>query len=496
MHTRQYFIVGIVIVLALAPLSNAAEQKSALSLAGPASRPRNVIFILSDDPGYGDFGCYGAKLFKTPNIDKLAAEGRMFTDVHAAPCCSASRYGLMTGVYNWRRGVPGVLSGNAPLSIPVNAPTLASTMKKAGYVTGGVGKWHLGLGEGETDYNKDLMPGPLEVGFDYFFGFPATPDRVPCIYFENHRVVGLKKNDPIYVYTEENKKPAERSTKKPGMTSNVSGRHRIGEMSGGKAALWNDETITQTLLDKALAFIEKNKDKSFFLYFPTRDVHAPCIPDPRFKGTSHISDRADLLLELDWSVGQVMAALEKRGIADDTLVIFTSDNGSWLTEERGPAGMHHPNGALRGVKFMVYEGGHREPFIVRWPKGVPAGTRCDEPIDLVDMIASFAAMTGQPCPASARDSRNAWPVFLGQKLDKPVHDYMLFGHGKGQLAIRQGPWKLIPGGTGGGRGKNKGESSGQLYNLAEDIGESKDLAHKIPEKVRELETLLARVRGK
>jgi arylsulfatase A-like enzyme len=450
------------------------------TMAAPVSKPRNVIFILSDDPGYGDFSCYGAELFKTPHIDKLAAEGRMFTDAHAAPCCSASRYGLMTGTYHWRHGVPGVLLSDAPLSIPTSTATLASVMQKAGYVTGGVGKWHLGLGEGKTDYNIDLKPGPLEIGFDYYFGFPATPHHVPCVYFENHRVVGLDKNDPIRVSFEK--------ADKPGMTHDVLGRHRTGQMSGGKSALWNDETMTQTLLDKALAFIQQNKDRPFFLYYPSRDVHSPCIPDPRFKGTSHISARADMLLELDWSVGQIMAALDKYGIADDTMVIFTSDNGSWLKKEKGRAGIHHPNGVLRGVKFSSYEGGHREPFIVRWPKAVPAGTKCDEPIDLVDMIATFAAMTGQQCPASAQDSRNAWPVFLGQRLDKPIHDYMVFGENKDHLAIRQGPWKLFPKQTGG--------KEAQLYNLAEDISESKNLAHEHPEKVRELEALLESVRSR
>ncbi len=462
--------------------------------AADTARPRNVIFILSDDPGYGDFGCYGATLVKTPNIDKLAASGRRFTDFHAAPCCSAARYGLMTGQYNWRRDVPGVLPGNAPLTIPLNTPTLATVMKSAGYVTGGVGKWHLGMGDEKTNFNKDLKPGPLEIGFDSFFGFPATQDRVPCVYFEDHRVVGLDPADPIRVAFQEN-------AKQPGMTDNIAGRHRIGWMSGGKAALWDDETMGKVLLDKTLSYIDQNKNRPFFLYFASHCVHAPSIPSAQFVGSSNLSRRADELQELDWTVGQIVDTLAKLNLTDDTLLIFTSDNGSWLTKETGTAGIHHPNGPYRGVKFTVYEGGHREPLIVSWPKHVPAGTVCDEPLDIVDFVSTFAAMTNQPRPDSGPDSQNAWPAILGEKLEHPVHDTMLFGTARDKLAVRQGPWKLIPmrQNDTGHWTKDKNVKPGpelQLYNLADDPGEANNLASKNPEKVKELQAALDKARGK
>ncbi len=474
--------------------------------AADSARPRNVIFILADDPGYGDLGCNGATLVKTPNIDKLAASGRRFTDFHAAPCCSAARYQLLTGQYNWRRDVPGVLPGNSPLMIPLNTPTLATVMKKAGYVTGGIGKWHLGFGEDKTNFNKDLKPGPLEIGFDSFFGFPATQDRVPCVYFQDHRVIGLDPADPIRVAFQE-------AGKQPGMTDNVAGRKRIGWMSGGKAALWDDNTMGKVLLDKTLSFIDQNKDKPFFLYFASHCVHAPTIPSAQFAGSSNLSRRIDQLQELDWTVGQIVDALAKHNLTNDTLLIFTSDNGSWLTEEKGEAGTHRPNAPYRGVKFTVYEGGHREPFIASWPKHIPAGTVCDEPLDFVDMISTFAAMTNQPPPDTGPDSKNAWPAFLGEKLEHPVHDTMLFGIARDKLAVRQGPWKLIPfrqddrGHSATNKkaveekkgGEEKKVNNGpaiQLYNLETDPGESKNLANENPDKVRELQAALAKAVGK
>lgn len=454
-----------------------------------ADRPRNVIFILSDDPGYGDFSCYGAKLVKTPNIDKLAEKGRRFTDFHAAPCCTAARYALLTGWHNWRHDVPGVLPGNAPLCIPMDSPTLPSIMKKAGYVTGGVGKWHLGLSSEKTNFNRELKPGPLEIGFDYFFGFPATQDRVPCVYFENHRVLGLVPADPIRVAFKE-------GGKQPGMTDIVAGRKRIGWMSGGKAALWDDKTMGQTLLDKTLAFMDQNKDKPFFLYFASHCVHAPTIPATTFEGQTKLSKRADQLQEFDSMVGRVVERLERYNLTDDTLIIVSSDNGSWLSEEKGQAGEHRPNGPYRGVKFTVYEGGHRVPFIASWPKGIPAGTVSDEPLDFADVLPTFAAMTGQPVPKCDPESCNAWPAFTKAKLDNPVHDVMLFGYMKDKLAVRKGPWKLIPfrENEGGHHAAKEGQGklpAVQLFNLADDPGESKNLAGEKPGKVKELQAALA-----
>ena len=456
----------------------------------------NVLFILADDIGYGDFGCYGAAKVKTPNVDRLASQGLRFTDAHSpSAVCTPTRYAFMTGEYAWRKKGTGILPGIAALTVEPGRVTVPSLLKQAGYTTGIVGKWHLGLGSKEpTDYNGEIKPGPLEVGFDYCFIIPATGDRTPCVYVENHRVVGLDPKDPIQL---------DYSVKRGEPRSFVSGVPRIGSQTGGEAALWKDTEVADTLAAKADTFLERNQDKRFFLFLSTHDIHVPRVPHPRFKGTSQAGVRGDAIHSFDWTVGQVLASLERLKLADNTLVIVTSDNGGVLdangpdTEHGGTVETnngHLHNGALRAGKGSPYEGGTRVPFIVRWPGRIKPGVS-DALICHVDMLASMAALTGQRLvEAAGPDSFNVLPALLGEKLDKPCRDHLV-EHGN-RLAIRKGPWKLIPGdaGVAAGKKKKKSAGAGELYHLAEDIGETNNVAATHPDLVKEMTALLQRVR--
>ena len=471
--------------------------RTARAETAPASKP-NIIFILADDIGYGDFGCYGATKVKTPNVDRLAAAGRRFTDAHApSAVCTPTRYAFMTGQYAWRKPGTGILPGIAALIIEPGRVTVPSLLKQAGYATAVVGKWHLGLGpHAPTDYNGEIKPGPLEVGFDQCFIIPATGDRTPCVYVENHRVVGLDPADPIQL---------DYSIARGHPESFVNGIPRIGKQTGGKAALWKDDEIADTITARAVKFIEQNKDRPFFLYFATHDIHVPRVPAARFKGSSQAGVRGDVIQEFDASVGQVVETLDRLKIAGNTIVIVTSDNGGVL-DANGPDIVHggtvetnngHAyNGPLRAGKGSAYEGGTRVPLVARWPGRIPVGVS-DELICHVDMLATAAALTGQKLADDAGpDSFNILPALVGEKRDKPCRDHLV-EHGN-TLAIRRGPWKLIPAtGAGAGKGKGKGVAAGpQLYNLADDLGETKNVADQHPEIVKELSDLLTRVREK
>lgn len=443
-------------------------------------KPPNVIVILSDDVGWGDLGCYGGTKIKTPNLDALARGGMRFTDAHAsAAVCTPTRYSLLTGQYSWRVDAvglnKGVANGDSPLLISTATTTLPKIMKSAGYRTGAVGKWHLGFGNSKPDYNKDLTPGPLEVGFDEFFGFPATNDRIPTVFVRDHRVVGLDPADPIdYTY----EKPADPNSP---LKKFSSGGSRIGWVSGGKAAQWKDTELTENLTREAVAFVERNKANPFFLYYAPHNVHAPAIPGPRFVDASGLSKRADTLVELDWAVGELMKTLERLTLTDSTLVIFSSDNGAYVIDEKG----HRPNGPWRGEKSQLWEGGHREPFIAHWPGHIAPGVS-DALISLVDLAATGAALVGAELPDDAApDSFNLLPTLLG-KPNPHSRDNLVLMSGKGDLAIRQGKWKYIPDlktADGWESWAKKGDNSpgkAGLYNLETDPGETKNLADQEP----------------
>ena len=481
-----------------------------------AQQKPNVIVICADDLGYGDLSVYGAKQISTPNIDKLAQQGLRFTDAHATSAtCTPSRYALLTGQYPWRDESIRILPGDAPLIIPTDKTTLPSLFRQAGYKTAIVGKWHLGLGkETAKNWNRPIENGPNDVGFDYSFIFPATADRVPTVFLENRDVIAQDSLDPIEV---DYKKPIGndptgkdhpellKMQSSPGQGHNqtiVNGIGRIGYMSGGKKARWNDEEVSLTFLSKAKEVINANKKNPFFLYFATTEPHVPRMPATMFKGKSKLGYRGDVILQLDWTVGEIMKELEAAGIAKNTIVIFTSDNGPVLddgyqdeavTKQNG----HMPAGPLRGGKYSAFEGGTRLPFIVNWPSTIKAGVS-DALMCQVDLVASFAKLLNVRLPeGNAMDSEDHLQALLGKKS---TGRNVLVEQG-GTLSIVKDGWKYITPSGGVAYDKLTGTETGsnpapQLYNLKEDIGEKNNLAENHPEKVKELEALLTSIRNK
>lgn len=363
-------------------------------------------------------------------------------------------------------------------------------MKRAGYRTGAVGKWHLGFGNSKPDYNRDLSPGPLEVGFDGFFGLPATNDRIPTVLIRDHRVENLDPADPIeYTY----QAPADPNSR---LRKYASGGSRIGWMSGGKAAQWRDAELAGPFTREAVAFVERNAPGPFFLYYAPHQVHAPAIPGPRFAGASGLGKRADCLMELDWSVGELMKTLDRLKLAEQTVVIFASDNGAYVTDEGG----HRPNGPWRGEKSQLWEGGHRVPFIARWPGRIKPGV-CDALAGLVDLPATAAALAGVELAAEAApDSFNLLPTLLGMPDARP-RDHLVVMSGTGALAIRQGDWKFIPdlslanGWKSGPRKQAGAPVKAGLFNLAKDPGELTNLHAKEPAVAKRLAGLLEQARS-
>lgn len=498
---------------ALLKLAGAAALTLSLCRAGAAAelqdqkasaaRP-NIVLILADDIGYGDFGCYGATKVRTPNVDRLAAQGLRFTDGHSmASVCTPSRYALLTGQYAFRKPGTGIASGLEGLLIEPGRTTVPALLKRAGYTTGIVGKWHLGLGTTPTDYNAPLTPGPLDLGFDYAWILPATGDRVPCVWVENRRVVNLDPADPIKLdYTVQRGEPR----------SFVNGVPRIGGQVGGKAALWKDEEMSLVIAAKSCAFIEQHKDRRFFLEMATHNIHVPRVPNPQFRGKSDCGVRGDTIVEFDWTVGQVLATLDRLQLAGRTLVILTSDNGGVL-DNNGPDtehGIGSPeannghlfNGVLRGTKGTLWEGGTRVPFIARWPERIRPGVS-GELLCHVDLLASLAALTGQTlADADGPDSFNVLPALLGEKTAQPCREYLVEQDNQGRaLALRQGPWKLMPANKGKGK---KGKAApakrdplpvqAELYNLDDDLSETKNIAAAHPDRVAAMSAKLDAIR--
>lgn len=467
-----------------------------------AKQPPNIVFIMADDIGYNDLSCQGATKVMTPGIDRLAKEGMRFTDAHTpAALCSPSRYGVLTGRYPWRRNSQNTWgSPGGALLIEPGRMTTASLLKQAGYTTGVVGKWHLGFGtvEKRVDWNGELKPGPLEVGFDYFFGDIAN--RHGC-YVENHRIVGATPSDPI--------------------------KFNGGRHTGGKAAftMVNEDNAT-VLHNKAVEFIEKNKDHPFYLHYVPNNVHTPLTPNKRFQGTSQCGVYGDFVKELDWSVGEILATLDRLGLTENTLVIFTSDNGG-VYEKNALATGHRCCEPLNGQKADIWEGGNRVPFLVRWPGHVPANATSTQVLCIVDMLATFAAVTDQTLPPDAGpDSFDQLPAMLGKTPVVPTRPNLIMQSGKDTVkckisgkaeeiwAVREGNWKLVLGqGAGSSTTPSKGVQlrfnevgmtnsdctpdgklksgapPGQLYDLAADPGETTNLYSDHPEVVARLQKL-------
>ncbi len=470
-------------------------------------RHPNIIFIMADDLGYGDVSCNNAESkIPTPNIDRVAAAGIRLTDAHSpSAVCTPTRYGLMTGRYCWRsRLTEGVLNGWDPALIETGRMTLATLLKQRGYATACVGKWHIGLTwattdgapasgkTGNVDFARPIKAGPRDAGFDYSFIFPGPLDFPPYCFVANHRSVGIP-SEPIDV---DRDRLPERYREQ-----------RNGPMVPG----WRNDRVGPTFTAKAVEWIEAHATKApeqpFFLYLPTSAPHVPLAPPAFIAGRSQAGARGDMVAEVDWTVGEVMAALDRQGLADDTLLIFTSDNGGIIGDRKegitgcGPMDKyetygHAANGPYRGQKWEIYEGGHRIPFVARWPGKVPAGVVRDDLVCLTDMLAAFAGIVDEPLPDDAgEDSANVLPILLGERSAEPIREAIVSHSGNGMFAIRRGPWKAI---FGRGEGAfysrvpdlQPGEPEGQLYDLHDDPAESINLWNARPEIVERLHTLL------
>ena len=441
---------------------------------GSAAESPNIVYVLADDFGYGDAACYNPKAkIPTPNIDRLAKEGMRFTDAHSgSSVCSPTRYGILTGRYAWRTRLrSGVLGPYDPPLIAADRLTVPAFLKQNGYHTACVGKWHLGWEwpkkDGNVVFDEPIKNGPTTRGFDMYFG-TDVPNYPPYCFIHNDRTVGQP----------------------TGMKEERDLNGRPGPMLPG----WKFEAILPTLVEKSVEYIgQRAKDgKPFFLYFPLTSPHEPIAPSAKFKGKSGISDLADFFMESDWALGEVLKALDDKKLSEKTLVIFTCDNGHArytglpALQKAG----HEPSGPLRGYKADIYEGGHRVPFIARWPGKVKAGAVSDEPICHTNLLATCAAILDKKLPDDAgEDSFSILPLLLGTKLEQPTHPAIVHQSAGGILAIRQGNWKLVIGQDAGSNAKQKEPVKGpdvQLFDLAKDLGETKNLAEENAEVVKKL----------
>jgi len=466
--------------------------------AEPQTLP-NIVYILADDMGYGDVSLLNeASKIATPHIDRIGREGTIFTDVHSGSAvCTPTRYGILTGRYAWRsRLKSGVLYGYDKHLIEDGRLTVPALLKRRGYSTAAFGKWHLGMdmpfkdrgteaagASGGTrarsknvDWHGRIKNGPIDKGFDYFFGISASLDMDPYIFIENDHFLG------------------ECTVTQP-KASHV--------RSGPAEAGFRFEEVLPTLTRKTVAYIEKQRvGKPFFVYFALTAPHTPVVPSKPFQGKNCLGAYGDFCEEVDWVVGQVLDALDRKGLAEDTLVIFTSDNGCapYIGVGDLEAKGHYPSYVFRGYKADIFEGGHRIPFLARWPRRMKPGRTCDETLCLTDLMATCAALTGQTLPDDAgEDSYNILPALLGQGGEKPIREATVHHSINGSFSIRQGRWKLelCPGSGGWSRPRPRDAAKMklppvQLYDLSCDIGERTNVYDKYPEVVERLKNLLRR----
>ncbi len=470
-----------------------------------AERP-NIVLIYTDDVGYGDVSCNGQSTLQTPHIDRIAQEGLRHTDAHcSAATCTPSRFALLTGTYAFRQAGTGIARGNANMIIQPGTVTLPSLLQSAGYETGVVGKWHLGLGNGEVDWNQEIKPGPNEIGFDYHFLIPATGDRVPCVYVEQGRVVDLDVADPIKVSYGQRIDPNPSGAEKPESLKQrwshghdqtiVNGISRIGWMTGGQKARWVDEDMADVITHKALRFIDEHRAQPFFLFFSTHDIHVPRVPHSRFVGKSGLGYRGDAMLQLDWCVGQILEKLDSLNLTENTLIIFSSDNGpvlddGYVDQANEQLGGHDPNADLRGGKYSLFEGGTRVPFILRWPGHIEAGSTSDALFGQIDMAASLASLVGAKIPASAcGDSCNMLELMLGKSSIGRPH----LIHEATNLALRVGTWKYIPSAKVreemGPWKTTPIEEPGALFDLSQSRFEQRNVAQQNPKQLEAMRAL-------
>ncbi|WP_088323993.1 sulfatase family protein [Polaribacter tangerinus] len=488
---------------------NPTPKKTAIDNSKVQEKP-NIVIIYLDDLGYGDLSSYGATALQTPNIDALANEGIKFTNGYASSAtCTPSRYALLTGMYPWRNKDAKILPGTAPLLISTTQQTLPKMLKKQGYQTAIVGKWHLGLGTGIVNWNDKVTPGPNEVGFDESYILAATQDRVPTVYIKDGNVVGLDKNDPIEVNYKENFEGEPTAISNPEMltmkwhhghnSSIVNGIPRIGYMKGGEDAKWTDTDMADHFLAKAQNYIKTHKEKPFFLYYAMQQPHVPRTPHPRFVGKSRMGPRGDVILEADWAIGEFMKTLKEEGILENTLIVFSSDNGPVLNDGYydgavEKAGNHDPKGGLRGGKYSIFEAGTRVPFITYW-KGKIQPKVSDAIVCQMDLLASIADLVG--AKETSTDSKNLRNTFLGN-ADKGREHLIIEATGK--TALRSGDWLYIPTYSGKNFRKAVGIEVGnfpyeQLYNLKEDKAQQKNLAETDTQKLVEMKQTFINLRG-
>ncbi|MBO3097556.1 sulfatase family protein [Gelidibacter pelagius] len=514
---RHYFLGFIFLAFIIAGCKDSASvNKSDSETELKENQKPNIVFIYTDDLGYGDLSAYRATSVSTPAIDALADEGILFTNAYStAATCTPSRYSVLTGDYAWRKKGTGVAAGNESLLIDTQKTTLPSVLKSAGYRTGVVGKWHLGLGgKNGPDWNGKISPGPLEIGFDYSYIIPATGDRVPCVFVENYHVVNLDPNDPISVSYKEKlgdwptgKENPELLTMKPSHGHNqtiVNGISRIGYMEGGTAALWDDETIPMELVDKSKKFIASSKNHPFFLFLSTHDIHVPRVANSKFKGKSGMGPRGDVILQLDWTVNEIVNTLKEQDLLNNTIIIFSSDNGpvvddGYQDQAREMLGDHNPTGGLRGGKYSAYDGGTKIPLIIRWPDGTGKGTISEALVSQVDFLRSFAALTDVDKKYDdVIDSQNTLNVFLGDSTAGRIS--LIQESIRGPLSYIEGEWKYIEAFDGpklvpwGPIIETGFQLEPQLYHLKNDPKEQENLASKFPERMESLKAKLTNLK--
>jgi arylsulfatase A len=437
----------------------AGVSASAAAQAPPVKKqaaPPNIIIILTDDQGYADVGCFGAKGFETPNLDRLAKEGIRFTDFHAAqPICSASRASLLTGCYPNRIGILGALNPSSKHGISDQETTIAQMLKPRGYATAIYGKWHLG-------HHPQFLP--TRHGFDDYLGLPYSNDMWP-------------------------KHPTAKFPDLP-------------LIEGEKTIELNPDQhkLTTLYTERAVQFIEKNKDRPFFLYVAHTMPHVPLHVSDKFAGKSKQGLYGDVIMEIDWSVGEIMAALKKNGLDEQTLVMFTSDNGPWLVygNHAGSAG------PLREGKMTTFEGGHREPFIARWPGKIPAGKVCTEPAMTIDILPTLAKLAGAPLPKNKIDGLDVWPLLAGDPKAKSPHEAYYYYWNRELQAVGSGNWKLhfahtyrtvtVPGKDGKPGTTAEAKTELALFDLKKDVAESVNVADKHPDVVKRLQALAEKMR--
>lgn len=497
------------------PMQSIAKQKTEQN---KKDKLPNVIVILADDLGYGDLQCYGAKGVETPNINRLARNGIQFTNGHAIAATSTpSRYSLLTGEYAWRRNDTDIAAGNASMIIHPEQFTMADMFRSRGYTTAAIGKWHLGLGSeaGEQDWNAPLPTALQDIGFDYYYIMAATADRVPCVFIENGNVANYDPEHPIFVSYKQNFEGEPTGSSNPELLYNqrsshghdmsiVNGIGRIGYMKGGGKALWKDENIADSIVNHAVNFIKANRNKPFMMYFATNDVHVPRFPHARFRGKSNMGLRGDAIVQFDWSVGEIMKTLSQLGIADNTLIILTSDNGPVVDDGYDDQAEemlhgHKPAGPFRGNKYSAFEGGTAVPLIVSWPNKVARGKQSNALLSQIDLFSSLGSLIGAKLPkGSAPDSHNYLPTFLGTN-DKG-RDYVIGESNVHVLSVLTPHWRYIEPHDGpkmitwGPKIETGNAPTPQLYDMTSNKYEKDNVALQHPEEVFKLQRILQKER--